>query len=406
MTSTTEPIPITKPQRTRFPLGTLLPLAAATMIAVTAEMMPAGVLPEMAASLSVEPVQIGVLVTIWAVTIIVTSMPLTRITSSLDRRLVVGASMLVFAVANALTAIAPVYEVVVVSRVLAAIAHGLFWSIVMVYTAQLVAREHLGRAISIVSGGVAVATVIGLPAGTALAQALDWRTSFWVLAVVMAVIGLLVLTRMPRVTPAQPASEEGRPHLTADRTILPSTGVGLTAALLALAHFSLFTYIVPYFDEAAGFDPEWTSTLLLVFGGAGAVGLILSGIVADRWPSRAVITSLLLFAASAFTLALLARTPAVVIAAILIWGVASGALPPLMNARMMQVASEALRPLASAALVVFFNVGIGLGSLIGGLIESASGPQAIATFAGCILVASTLVAVATAVVLRSRVAPR
>ncbi|GAB3616312.1 MFS transporter [Okibacterium endophyticum] len=402
--TTTTPVPtVLGTEATRFPLGKLVILSAAVMAAVTAEMIPAGVLPEMAASFGVQPLQIGVLVTVWALTTIIVSIPLARLTASVDRRLVIGVSFLIFAGANALTALAPSYEVAFASRVIAAAAHGLFWAIVLVYAGQLVSGSHLGRAISIVAGGVALTNVIGLPLGTALAHALDWRMTFAAIALLMAIVAVVVFTRMPSVTPGT-GRHDGGVRFWRDPSALPVLGAGLTTSFLALAHTAMFTYITPYLSQSAGFGGEWTSVLLLVFGAAGAGGLIASGFVADRWPAASLAYALVLFTVAFVMLAAVPGSAAVVVAGVALWGLAFGALPPLAQTRTLRLASDRLRPVASASLVVFFNLGIGTGAFVGGMLDVQSGPASIALFAAGMSAVALIVAVGTTVSARRRAA--
>src|SRR5688572_24185442 len=123
----------------RLPLRSLLILSLGVLVTVTAESLPAGLMPEMSADLGVSPMQIGLLISIWALTVIVTSIPLAKTVSRVDRRLVVGVSLGVFALATLATALAPSYGFAFAMRIASAMAHGVFWAVVIVYASALLA---------------------------------------------------------------------------------------------------------------------------------------------------------------------------------------------------------------------------------------------------------------------------
>ena len=162
MSTSTASVPTTATSAPRFPLGALLLLSLAVFVTVTAESLPAGLLPEMVAGLQTDPLGVGLLISVWALTVIVTSIPLARLTARFDRRLVAAGALAAFAVANAATALAPTYEVAVATRIAAGVAHGLFWAIVIVYATSLLAPSHLGRGLALVAAG---GTVVLTPGG-------------------------------------------------------------------------------------------------------------------------------------------------------------------------------------------------------------------------------------------------
>ncbi|MBW9095039.1 MFS transporter [Microbacterium jejuense] len=401
MTTSTAPAATSSPTSVaRFPLGALLLLSLGVFVTVTAESLPAGLMPEMAADLGVDPLRIGLLVSVWAVVVIATSLPLTRATRRIDRRIVVASSLAVFALANVATALAPTYEIAFATRVVAAVAHGVFWAIVIVYASSLLTRAQLGKGLALVTGGGTAATVLGLPAATALAQVTSWRVSFAAMGIGMLLLAAVVLRRLPRsIVAAVPAGE--RAPLRHDRSIPALVALGVSGLLIGLAQFLSFVYIRPYLAGPAGVPDAWASVLLLVFGAAGIAGVAVAGALADRFPRSALTATLVLYASAFAGLAVFPGRIAVVVVALALWGAATGAVFPLIQTALMRAASDRLRDLASAAIIVLFNIGIAAGSWAGGQLSAAFGPAANPALSGAaVLLAAALAAVGAALTSR------
>ena len=381
----------------RTPWFALLTLAFAVFATVTVEMIPAGLLPAMSAEFEVSASTVGLLVSLWAVTIIVASLPVVRLAARVDRRTLIVATLGVMAVANVVTALAPTYEFALGSRVVAAVAHGVFWSVVMVYATSLVAPGASGRTVAIVSAGASGATVAGIPLGTVIGQVADWRLVFGGLAVALAAVAFVIHRRLPA-SPAVARDANGR---RLDRSFRAVLAAAIACTLVAAASFTLFTYIAPYLTDAAGLPSAWIGPLLLGFGVAGIAGLVIAALTADRWPVASLLTMTILFAAALATLGLLPQSTPSVVAALLVWGLAIGGLPAMLQARMLGVASPALRATASALMVVFFNGGIALGATLGGLFDDGPG-LVVAAFAAAALGVAAIGAVAASRMLAGR----
>ena len=267
-------------------------------------MIPAGLLPAMSADFGVSASAIGLMVSLWAVTIIVASLPVVRLTARVDRRTLIVVALAVMAVANALTAIAPTYEFALGARVVAAVAHGAFWSVVMVYATSLVAPSAAGRTVAIVSAGASGATVAGIPLGTVIGQVADWRLVFGGLALVLGLVAVVIRLRLPA-SPGVPPTTAGR---RVDRSIRPVLAAAVACTLTAAASFTLFTYISPYLTDVAGFPAEWVGLLLLGFGIAGIAGLVIAATTADRWPVSSLVAMTTAFAIALATLGIVPQS--------------------------------------------------------------------------------------------------
>jgi DHA1 family inner membrane transport protein len=401
--TTTAPIPVSAPAARPFPYLGLCMLAVAIFLNVTIEMIPTGLLPLMSADLGVSEALVGLLVTVFAFTVVVTSAPLVALTRRLPRHALVVGVLAVFAVSCLLTAVAPTYELVVASRVFGGLAHGVFWAVVGAYSSYLVPREQLGRAVAITLGGGSLAFVLGVPLGTALGQWLGWRAAFAALAALVAVGTLLVWRFLPRVdhlaatdAPDAGAKGGGRGQSVGGVVLLCAiTGV------VMIGQYTFYTYVAPYFSREAGLGEAAVSPLLFGYGIAGAAGLAIVGAYLGRWPRVGLVVSLAATILAVSFLAALPRVPVVAVSAFALWGLALGGLPALLQTRLLHVAPARLRDTASAFFTTAFNIGIGGGALVGAIVLETLGLRAIpVVYLGILVLALAVVLVSDA--LRSR----
>ncbi|MCP2635727.1 MFS transporter [Microbacterium sp. HD4P20] len=402
--TTTTPATEASASSSRFPMRALLILSFAVLVTVTAESLPAGMMPEMAADLGVSSMQVGLLISVWALTVIVTSIPLSKAVSRVDRRLVVGVSLGLFALANLATALAPSYGFAFAMRIVAATAHGVFWAVVIVYASSLLAPSHLGRGLAIVTAGGTAATVAGLPAATLLAQAIGWRAAFVVLGGIALVIGVIVVRGMPRYVPAAAAPEDRARGFWRDPSLPALAAFGAAAVLIAVAQFASFTYIRPYLEVSAMIGAEWAAALLFAYGLAGMVGVVAAGLLADRFPRGSLVAILAAFAVAFTVLTVAAGAVAAVVGALLVWGFAIGALFPLLQTTLMRIATERTRTLASAGIVVLFNVGIAVGPWLGGVVGGETAPTVITAVSASAMVVAAVFGVVGVMLAKARLA--
>ncbi|MEE2059634.1 MFS transporter [Rhodococcus artemisiae] len=376
MTETTQHSTRT-PGRTS-PAGVIAVLTLATLATVTVELAPSGLLPHMSTDLGVPLGAVGLLVTVWALTIALGSIPLVRATSRIPRRTLLSAALTVTAVANAATALAPNFPVAFLGRLVAAGAHGLFWALVVTFVASLVRPEKLGTALSIVLAGPAFAGLVALPAATAAAGAVGWRPTLLALSVLLLAIATAVWVVVGGPEGSSDAPERpGRWDHSARQVLTVAVGGSLVIA----AHFAVFTYIAPIVVDLGGFAPSSIAAILLVFGVANAVGVVGAGVVSDRYPHAAAPAAAALLALGVLILRLGGNVTPVFAIGVVLWGIATGAFPPILQARVLRVSTVAFRPLAGGVVITAMNLGIAAGALIGAtLLSSGAGTVVIAGF--------------------------
>lgn len=375
-------------------------LGAVLFASVSTELLPPALILGMSATLDVPPAAIGTLVTVWAGTIVVGTVPAVRLTRRFDRKRLLIGSLLVFAAATLVVALVPVFAVVVAARMLSAVAASVSWSVVFAFVPALAAPERLGRAMAVVLGGGTLASVIGVPLGAALAAAGGWQWAFVGAAVLLAACTAVLAHRLPPVPPAQ---EAGSGQRGGDRSAIPVGALLAAGALLLTGYMSVFAFIVPVLG-GAGVAPGQAAALLLAAGIAGAVGLALGGAFGDRFPTASLLALVAAIPAGSGVLALAPSSPtppALAVAGVTALGFGIGGLPPVFQARVARTASPALREFAMSLFVVVLNVGIALGSALGAVVAGSVGTGGLAVMS-TILGAAALVAFAAILVVTSR----
>ncbi|SDS23431.1 MFS transporter [Microterricola viridarii] len=378
-----------------FPWVGLLTLAVAVFLSITIEMLPMGLLPDMSAELGASEPEVGLLVSVFAFTVVLSSAPLMALTRRLPRQPLLVGVLVILALSAVLTAIAPSYEFIVATRVLGGAAHGLFWSIVGAYAGHLVPKEQLARAVAITTAGGSLAFVLGVPLGTALGHAFGWRVAFAGIAGLTLLGALLVWRLLPGVQHRH-APAAGAEHVSVrrDPTLVGVIVVCVVTGVVMIGQYAVYTYIAPYLIEVLGADAAAVGPLLFGYGIAGALGLLLAGTVLGRHPTRGLLIAFAGVGVGVAALALLSETPALAIAAFLFWGVAFGALPPMLNTRLLHTASARIRDAAAAFYTTAFNLGIGGGALLGAALYATLGLQALPwVFVGILALSFVLVLV-------------
>jgi DHA1 family inner membrane transport protein len=374
-----------------FPWLALLTLSGVAFLTVTTELLPASLLLELAAGLGVAEQSAGLLVAAWAVTVAATSLPLVRLTAGMRRGTLLPLALVTMAAATAGTALAPAFAWALGGRVLAAAAHGLFWSLLVATAAGLVPAARVGRAVSVVLAGPALAGVVGIPLGAAVGAALGWRVSFGVLAALLAVAAPAVRAlAIPDPPPAPAGAARSRVGAAVAVT-------ALAGGLMLTGHFLVYTYVAPLLQQLGGYDAGARALLLLVFGLAGPAGIALSGPLSDRYPGRALASVGVALAVAVAALAAVGVAPAVAAVAVGSWGVVIGLLPPVFMTRLLRVAPPGRETTAGAVGVAVLNVGIAAGATVGGAVVAEAGARALPAVAAAVVIVACAVLLLDAV---------
>jgi len=377
-----------------MPLALYALTAGAFGIGVT-EFVIMGLLIEVGGDLGVSIPAAGMLISGYALGVVVGAPLMTTLTARWPRKTALLILMLIFTLGNLACALAPGYWPLMAARVATAFAHGTFFGVGSVVATSLVPADRRASAIAIMFTGLTVANILGVPFGTWLGQAYGWRATFWAVTLVgllaMAVIALFV----PRDTGQ--GSEDG--DWRSDLTVLtrPQVLLGLLMTVLSwVGVFAAFTYIAPMLTEITGFPDSAVSPILLVFGAGLVAGNLAGGRLADRRLMPALLGSLILLAAvlAGMTFAMHDRFTAVLFVGLL--GAAAFATVPPLQIWVLEKASGAGQALASGLNIAAFNLGNAAGALLGGLIiDYGPGLGSITLIAALAPLASLAVALAS-----------
>ncbi|MEV7203825.1 MFS transporter [Streptomyces griseoluteus] len=364
----------------------LIALILAIFCVGTAELSPSGMLDDLSSDLTVSLATAGLLVTVYALTMVVGGPLVTTLTTRVRRKPLLVALLAVFICGNVLCALAPDFYVLVAGRILTAVVHGTFMAVCVVTAGAMSGPGKEGAAVAATQLGINLATVLGVPMGSFLAQHYDWRASFAIVAVLAAVSVVLVVawvpdTPAPQVTAAHEARVFRRPEVwgTVAVTVLCSGGM-----------FALITFMVPLMTGVGGLARDWVPAVLLAYGVASIVGSLLGGRFADRGIDRAVVSLSWGLAAVCVLVWLLAPHPVGVALAIVLFSLATFALIPGLQTKVLTEAADA-PTLSLTANMSAFGMGAALGSWAGGLlVESGSGTRVVPLGAAALTAAGAL----------------
>jgi len=352
----------------------LLALAISAFAIGTTEFISVGLIPLIADDLHISVTTSGLTVTLYALGVTFGAPVLTSLTSGMSRKSLLLWIMIVFIAGNAIAATATGIGVLLIARVVSALAHGVFMSIGSTIAADLVPDHRRASAISIMFSGLTVATVTGVPIGTFIGQQLGWRAAFMAIVAVgilAFIANLTLVTSNLRKGSITPMSEQVK--LVTNKRLL------LSFSITALGYggtFVVFTYLSPLLHDITGFKESTVAILLLVYGVAIAIGNVIGGKAANRKPLSALFYMFVIQAAILFLLMFTAPHPVIGLITVFFMG-----LLAFMNVPGLQVyvvmLSERFTPkakdVASAMNIAAFNAGIALGAYLGGIVTDSIG---------------------------------
>lgn len=362
----------------------LLVLALAVFAAVTTELLPVGLLPQIGSAFDVSNGTAGLLVSVYALMVAVLSVPLALLTRRLPRKPVLLATIAGYVVSNVVAAAAPSFVVLAAGRVVGGVTHALFFSVCIGYAARLVPPAQTGRAMALASVGMSGGFVLGVPLSTALGEAVGWRSAFATLAVLVSIVLVLAAVILP---PVAGPSDEDAPHPGRRRHLAATVSAD---GLSYLGTYVLYTYVtVVLLDSGAA--ERWVGPTLLLFGLCGLLGLRVAAAELDRRPHGSAVAIPALTALGAVAVALAYPHLTLVVVAGMAWLTAFGPVASLYQAASVRTAASSPET-AGAWINAASNVGIGTGSALGGAVLAHAGMTWVALVSAAIVAGSAVLA--------------
>ncbi|MET0209438.1 MAG: MFS transporter [Burkholderiaceae bacterium] len=337
-------------------------LATAAFVLVTTEFLIVGLLPAMARDLSMSISAAGLLVTLFAFTVMLFGPLLTAWVAHFERKRLFVVILLIFAASNALAAMAPNIWVLALARFIPALALPVFWGTASETAGQLAGPGRAGRAVSSVYLGISAAMLFGIPIGTLSAGAIGWRGAFWLLAALSLLTAVMLQWGMPTLRSPQRLRLSEQMRILRDPRFVANVALSV---VVFTAMFTAYTYLADTLERAAGIPKQQVGWWLMGFGAVGLFGNWLGGRWVERRPlAVTALFSILLALGMAASMAFVDDRRWLVIA-LALWGIANTALYPICQIRVMKAASHA-KALAGTLNVSAANAGIGLGAIVGG----------------------------------------
>ena len=346
----------------RHPWLAVAAVGLATFSVVTTEMLPVGLLTVIAQTLGTSTGTAGLMISLPAL-LAAFFAPLVLIAAgNLDRRTLLCALLGLMVIANIASALAPNMAWMLAARILVGVCMGGIWAIAGGLAARLVPGPSIGLATSIIFGGVAAASVLGVPLGALIGDLAGWRWAFGS----MAILSALVLVIHLAVIPGLPVQSSVTLSQFANQLANRKLQAGLVLTLLLVAgHFMAFTFVRPLLLSLSGFEVQWISALLFAYGIAGIVGNFLAGVIAARRTTLTLMAIALGLLLTPMLFLTIGNSPVGGGLVLLAWGLAYGGVSVGLMSWMMNAAPGAVET-ATGLYVGVFNIGISLGSWAGG----------------------------------------
>jgi predicted MFS family arabinose efflux permease len=375
---------IALPRETVPAWGAVVSMMLGVFGLVTAEFLPASLLSPMARDLGVTEGLAGQAVTTTAVLALVTSLLVTSVIRSLDRRLVLMSFSVLLIASNLLVAGAPSLGMLLLARMLLGVALGGFWTMSVAVTMRLVPMALIPRALSILFSGVSAATIFAAPFGSYVGSMAGWRDVFLMAAVLGGLALMVQFLTLPRMVP------EGATPL---RTLLalvrrPRMALGILAILLVFsAHFAFFTYMRPFLETITGVGAAGMAGIFLAFGIANFFGTMLGGVMLERKMRLTMVVLPLLMAVVGLGLAIFGHTPIAATALVALWGLAFGAMPVAWSTWMTRTVPDEAES-GGGLLVATIQFAIAAGAALGGAVFDRTGVTSVFILGGVVSLAA------------------
>lgn len=367
----------------------LLLLTVAGFTFNTSELMPIGLLTDIAYDFGVSEAQAGLLITVYAWVVALLSLPLTLYFARTDFRKLMLGIVALFVVSHVGSAFASGYFTLMFSRIGVACAHSIFWSIAPTMAVSVAGKISRSTALSVMVAGGGIALVAGLPLGRVLGLVAGWRMTF----AALGLLALIVFIGLKISLPPLPQDSDGESRGTILRHILdcrPLLMIYIITAVIVTGHYTGYSYIEPFLDRVTHMDPGVITMTLSLFGVAGLTGSLLMARWFSRYPRKIIFAACFSIPVSLFLLFPLSwQSPWLVAILCVIWGLAITVFNIAFQNEII-IFSPHHSAVAMSIYSGIFNLGIGMGALVGGIVCDHSVIDYIGIVGGTIALAAAI----------------
>ena len=345
-------------------------LMCAAFIFNSSEFMPVGLLSDIATSFSISEATCGLMISIYAWAVMALSLPLMLAACRMRPRPLLLGTVALFGAGQLFSALAPTFALLVCARLVVACAHAVFWSIASPFAVRVAGTEHGDKAIGMVAAGSCVAMVLGMPLGRMVGLVVGWRMAFALMAALTAVVVTVLAATFPKLELGERFTTSQLPALLSGR---PLMAVYVLTAIVATGYYTGYSYIEPFLGQVGGMPAGLVTAALMVFGASGLAGSQLFSRLYER--RRGTFLALTVAGIPAALLLMLPTSGSVALtfAACVLWGASATAFNVACQAEVIHEAPPEASAVAMSIFSGIFNLGIGCGSRIGGIVTDAVG---------------------------------
>ena len=365
----------------------LIGMTIAAFIFNTSEFMPTGLLTDIAQTFHITQTTAGTMITIYSWAVMLLSLPLMILASKYSYKKILLATLFLFALGQGISAIAFSFPLLIIGRLVVACAHAIFWSIASVVAVRLVHEDKREFAMSMIVTGTSVAMIVGLPLGRMIGLLIGWRITFLMVGIISVLLLIFQTIYLPKLQTTQAFTLNELPDLLKNKQLITIYGISL---LFASAYYTAYSYIEPFLAQVANLSNNSITLVLSLFGVAGIGGSYLFSKFYNLNRKRFILISLFCLTIVLFVLKPSTASIITLLLICVVWGMSSTAFNVACQSETILVTNEQTSSIAMSIFSGIFNLGIGLGSFIGGQTINILNIQSIGYIAGIIGILSVI----------------